>query len=50
MSGTCVIDIINYCRPQPMLLEQVGKMEAAGLLARLAGADGTGAVAYMPTP
>ena len=36
--------------PEPMLLEQVGKMEAAGLLARLAGADGTGAVAYLPTP
>ena len=36
--------------PQPVLLEQVGKMEAAGLLTRLAGAAAAGDVAYLPTP
>jgi hypothetical protein len=41
--------------PEPVLLEQVAKMEAAGLLARPAGASAAGAtvapaVAYVPTP
>jgi hypothetical protein len=36
--------------PEPVLLEQVAKMEAAGLLARQHGAAGAGAIAYVPTP
>jgi hypothetical protein len=35
--------------PEPVLLEQVGKMEAAGLLARQAGGVDAGASRYRPT-
>ena len=36
--------------PESVLLEQVGKMVAAGLLVRSAGAPGEGALTYLPTP
>jgi hypothetical protein len=35
--------------PAPVLLEQIGNMEAAGLLARQAGGADAAAVAYLPT-
>lgn len=36
--------------PEPVLLEQLGKMEAAGLLACRYGAPAAGAIACVPTP